>query len=533
MRKVFFWILVMVMNRYSETESFLTRAEKTQFQETSRYDETVEFCKRLEKESPWIKFSSFGKSPQGRDLPLLVVSKNQRFTADQARRSNDVVLLVINGIHAGEIAGKEASLMLARDVAVTKKHSALLDHVTLLVVPIYNVDGHECFGPYNRINQNGPKEMGWRTTSQNLNLNRDWMKLDQPETIAMLKLFTLWLPEMTIDNHVTNGADYQYDMYYYTDSAEVMPPALVKYLKGKFEPDLQSALTATGHTASLYVDLKDPLDPSAGMETGGTAPRFSNGYVTLQNRSALLSESHMLKTFQNRIRAHYDVMVATLQSLNRDFEILREAVQKADEEAKSHGAKYDPEKKVILSMKLNKEKSEPLLFKGVEYRIDESPISGGKRIQYGKTPKDFEVPWYHTLETDVAVAPPLGYIIPPQWTFVLDRLSAHGIVHETLKEQLTNRFETYRFTDVSWKEAPFEGHHEVLFKTIPVVEERSLPAGSIVVWLNQRTSKVILHLLEPDGPDSLLRWGFFNAIFEQKEYAEGYVLEQLAEEMLS
>ncbi|MCI0606576.1 hypothetical protein L0156_26630, partial [bacterium] len=119
MRKVFFWILVMVMNRYSETESFLTRAEKTQFQETSRYDETVEFCKRLEKESPWIKFSSFGKSPQGRDLPLLVVSKNQRFTADQARRSNDVVLLVINGIHAGEIAGKEASLMLARDVAVT------------------------------------------------------------------------------------------------------------------------------------------------------------------------------------------------------------------------------------------------------------------------------------------------------------------------------------------------------------------------------------------------------------------------------
>jgi len=168
----------------------------------------------------------------------------------------------------------------------------------------------------------------------------------------------------------------------------------------------------------------------------------------------------------------------------------------------------------------------------VEYKIDESPISGGKRIRYGKTPKEFDVPLYHTLETDVAVAPPLGYIIPPQWTFVLDRLSAHGIVHQTLKEPLTGRFETYRFTDVSWKEAPFEGRHETLFKTVPVVEKRTLPAGSIVVWLNQRTSKVILHLLEPDGPDSLLRWGFFNAIFEQKEYAEGYVLERLAEEML-
>jgi Zinc carboxypeptidase len=529
-----FLIVVLMMSSFvfSQSESLLTTAEKTKFQETSRYAETIEFCKRLEKESAWIKLTNFGKSPQGRDLPLLIVSKNQRFTPEQARQSNDVVLLVINGIHAGEIAGKEASLMLVRDLAVTKKHAGLLEHVTVLVVPIYNVDGHERFGPYNRINQNGPKEMGWRTTSQNLNLNRDWMKADQPETIAMLKLFSSWLPEMTIDNHVTNGADYQYDIYYGTDWAEVMPSALAKYVKGKFEQDLQSALTATGHIASGYVELKDPLDPSAGMESGPSLPRFSTGYVTIQNRAPLLAESHMLKTFQNRIQAHYDLMIATLQSLNRDTATLREAVQKADEEAKQLGDKYDPAKKVVLSLKLNPAKQDRFRFKGVEYKIDESSISGGKRIQYGKTPKEFDVPWYNTLETDVAVTPPLGYIIPAQWTFVLDRLSAHGIAQQTLKQPLTGRFETYRFTDVSWKEAPFEGRHEVLFKTIPVVEERNLPAGSTVVWLNQRTNKVILHLLEPDGPDSLLRWGFFNAIFEQKEYAEAYVLEHLAKEML-
>ncbi len=534
MRKFIFLILVMITNgsAFSETESFLTRAEKSEFQETSRYDETIELCKRLEKASPWIKFTSFGKSPQGRDLPLLVVSKNQRFTPDQVRQSNDVVLLVINGIHSGEIAGKEASLMLVRDIAIAKKHSALLDRVTMLVVPIYSVDGHERFGPYNRINQNGPKEMGWRTTSQNLNLNRDWVKADQPETVAMLKLFSLWLPEMTIDNHVTNGGDYQYDMYYFTDNAELIPSALLKYVKEKFEPDLQAALTATGHTASEFVDLKDPLDPSAGLETGGTLPRFSTGYINIQNRVPLLAESHMLKTFQNRIQAHYDLMVATLQSMNRDADTLRKAVKKADEEVKQLGKNYDPAKKFVLSLKLNKEKQEPFRFKGMEYKIDESPISGGKRIRYGNNPKEFDVPWYHTLETDVAVAPPLGYIIPPQWTFVLERLSAHGIHYQTLSKPRTGRFETYRFTDVSWKAAPYEGRQEVLFKTIPVVEERTLPADSIVVWLNQRTNKIILHLLEPDGPDSLLRWGFFNAIFEQKEYAENYVMESLAEEML-
>jgi hypothetical protein len=240
----------------------------------------------------------------------------------------------------------------------------------------------------------------------------------------------------------------------------------------------------------------------------------------------------MLKTFQNRIQAHYDLMVATLQIINRDAATLRETTQKADEESKQLGDRYDPAKKVVLSLKLNYDKQDRFRFKGVEYKIDESSISGGKRIQYGKTPKEFDLPWYNTLEADVSVTPPLGYIIPPQWTFVLDRLSAHGIAQQSLKAPLTGRFETYRFTNVSWKEMPFEGHHEVLFKTIPVVEERTLPAGSTVVWLNQRTNKVILHLLEPDGPDSLLRWGFFNAIFEQKEYAEAYVLERLAQEML-
>jgi Zinc carboxypeptidase len=532
MKNTFLILLLIIFTSALYGSELLTRAEKTHFQETSRYAEMADFCKALDEASPWIKFTSFGKTPQGRDLPLLIISKTQNFTAEAVRKSDGIVLLIINGIHAGEIAGKEASLMLARDLAIAKKNPELLDHVTLLIVPIYNVDGHERFGPYNRINQNGPKEMGWRTTSQNLNLNRDWVKSDQPETIAMLKVFNEWLPEMLIDNHVTDGADYQYDMYYLTDSPEAMSPEVRSYIKGTFEPKLLTRLTSLGHVASIYLDLVDPMNPGAGMQRGPTTPRFSNGYATLQNRPLLLAESHMLKSFENRIKAHYDLMSVTLKNLNEDFRTLHDAVLKDDEDAKNLGKQYDPNKKFVLSLKLNDKKSTPIRFKGVEYRITDSSVSGGKQIEYGKKPYEFEVPLFQTLDPDAFVAPPLGYIIPPQWEFVEERLKNHDIKFERLKKPSNGRFETYRFTDVSWKPAPFEGRHEVIFKTVPVIEERTLPAESMVVWLNQRSNKVILHLLEPDGPDSLLRWGFFNAIFEQKEYAESYVLEKLAREML-
>ncbi|HSP07375.1 MAG TPA: M14 family zinc carboxypeptidase, partial [Acidobacteriota bacterium] len=168
----------------TDRNNWLTHAELTNWEETSRYPETISYCKRLAETSSWVRYAPFGVSPQLRDLPLLIISKNGAFTAEEARRRNTPVLLIINGIHSGEIAGKEASLMLLREMLVTRSLSSLLDNVTILMVPIFNVDGHERVSPYNRINQNGPREMGWRATAQNMNLNRDWMKADQPEMQA-------------------------------------------------------------------------------------------------------------------------------------------------------------------------------------------------------------------------------------------------------------------------------------------------------------------------------------------------------------
>ncbi|MDP2209343.1 MAG: M14 family zinc carboxypeptidase, partial [Bacteroidota bacterium] len=201
---------------------WLTKAERTNFIETARYEETLGFCKQLEKASPWIKIISIGKSGEGRDIPLLIVSKDKIFNPEKVYKSSKTVVLIQNGIHSGEIEGKDASLMLLRDIVITKKYPHLLDNTILLILPIYNVDGHERFGSYNRINQNGPSQMGWRTNATNLNLNRDYMKADALETRAFLKMFNTWLPDFFIDVHTTNGADYQYALSYSIDNSENM-----------------------------------------------------------------------------------------------------------------------------------------------------------------------------------------------------------------------------------------------------------------------------------------------------------------------
>ena len=521
---VIFLLLAMLMN--PQSPEWLTRAELSGFQETSRYAETLDYCRRLQAASPWIRFTSFGKSPEGRDLPLLIVSKHGAFTSGEAHRSDAAIVLIINGIHSGEIAGKEASLMLLRDITVAKQKPDLPARVVLLVVPIFNVDGHERMSAYNRVNQNGPREMGWRGTAQNLNLNRDWIKADQPEMRAMLKLYNEWLPDLVIDNHVSDGADFQYDITWLLDDNPRVGAPLLQYIQKDLEPYLLTTLNTSGHTASRYFELRDSTDPAAGIDLGPTTARFSNGYGTLRNRPAFVVETHMLKSFETRIKAHYDFMEAVLKKLSGDPQPLRSAVSESDELTATIPSKYP------IRLKQNTEKSEPFVFRGVEYTRQRSAVSGTTSISYGTKPVEITIPFYRTMDPEITIDPPLGYIIPPQWTFVTDRLDLHGIAYSRLSAPVTGEFETYRFSEVTWDAEPFEGHHLAHFKSAKVTERRTLPVGSAVVWLNQKTNKVILEMLEPDAKDSLIAWGYFDPIFEQKEYAEGYVLEKLAAEML-
>jgi len=503
-----------------------TRAERTDFIETSRYEETLEYCRLLDKASPWIKVTRFGVSPEGRDLILVIASRDKAFDPAAARRTGKPVVLIQAGIHAGEIDGKDAGLILLREIAVTREREALLDHAIILFMPIYNVDGHERFGLYNRINQNGPKEMGWRVNARNLNLNRDYLKADATETRDWLKLFTSWWPDLTIDCHVTDGSDYRYDVTYIYDHGPNVPAPVAAWIDAAVTDRILPALAASGHLTSPYIWPRDDTDPRAGLiQIPATPPRFTHGYTVLQNRPSFLIETHMLKSYDTRVKATLDTLAAWMEEVNRDPESLREAVRQADALASRPGP-------LAFGVRpAGPPRGEPFL--GVEYRRELSAVSGGMRVIYGDEPLTFEVQRQDGYEVTLSVDKPLAYIVPPAWTDAIERLRAHGVTLRRLTSPVTAPFDAYRLSAPTWTATPFEGRHTAAFTTERVAGlTRTFPAGSVVVPMDQRSSAVAAGLLEPQAPDSLAFWGFFDSIFERKEYFEPYVLEKLAREML-
>lgn len=510
-----------------------TRAERTGFAETSRYDETVAYCRDLERHCPWVKIMSMGFTPLGRDMPVVVISREQAFTPAHAAKTGKAVILVVNGVHAGEIEGKDASLALMRDIAINRSQEHLLDHAILLVVPIFNIDGHERFGRYNRINQNGPTEMGWRCTAQNLNLNRDYMKADAPEMRALLSTYHEWLPHLWFDNHTTDGADFQYDVTFGAGSGPENAPSISQYVNEELHPYLMKSLAARGHVPQLFFDMRDPLDPGKGIETNfGFAPRFSTGYGAITNRPSILVETHMLKSYETRVRATYDLMLETLLLINRNPDKLIDAVRTADRET-SQLAERRSTQVALTTTRPADSPGESISFKGYSMTMAQSEASGAQYPVWNhEQPAETPSKLHGDALPARTVTAPCGYIIGPQWTAAISRLRAHGLPLQHLTHATKLTVETYHFRDVHWKERPFEGHHEATFKADLVREERTYPTGSMIVLTNNPMGKLAMHLLEPMAPDSLVSWGFFDAIFEQREYFENYAMAPIADRMM-
>ncbi len=505
----------------------LTHAEKTHFRETGRYAESLDFARRLERASPVVRLVTLGRTPQGRELVMLVLSKDRAFTPEAAARTGKPVVLIQNGIHAGEIAGKDATAMLLRDIVVSKRYAAWLDHVIVLAIPVFNVDGHERFSPYNRINQNGPAEMGFRATAQRINLNRDYVKADAPEMRAWLRMYAAWLPHLLIDNHVTDGQDQQYDLTIAMPEGQDIWPSVGGWTRQRFLPALNEAMRSDGHSIAPYAEPVDSRDLSKGFSDGIFEPRYSTGYAAIQNRAALLVETHSLKAYKTRVWAHYDVMRHAIDIISRDPAALETAARTADGEiARQEG------KPLFLAGEVDTAMGEPFTFKGVSSRMENSPITGGQVIVYGERPVDIPTTLFSRVTTTIAPPVPTAYVIPREWGAVIELLESHGVRTEPLPRDRQAELEAYRFSDAKWAERPYEGRHRVSFRSEVVRQTGTLPAGSIVVPMNQRAARVAFNILEPDAPDSAASWGFFDTVFEEKEYFSGYVMEPIARQML-
>lgn len=528
--KILISVLLLIGFTFSfQNNDWQTYYEKSGFKETPRYAETIAYSKKLANASDIIHYTTFGVSPQGRELPLLIIDKNGNFTAEKVRQSDNVVFLIQAGIHSGEIDGKDAGFMLIRDMVIKGINKKLLNHVTILFMPIFNVDGHERFGAYNRANQNGPAEMGWRTTAQNYNLNRDYLKADTPEMHGFLKLYHEWLPEFFADCHVTDGADFQYVVTYAIETIGVQDQNIIEWTKKAYVPEFSKKMKKDGFPVIDYVQFRKWHDPRSGLEGGVGKPRFSNGYTCLLNRPGLLIETHMLKPYKDRVDGTYSVLKNTLEILNVEYLNLRKKIAKADQDVQS---KKFREENFPLTYAATKDCT-LVDFLGVEYTVEKSDLSGGDWFRYSKEKANFKLPYFNNYIVDKSTRLPEAYIIPVEWTEIISRMKLHGIEMFTLKQAKSLAVDSYKFSNEKWASIPFENHHNVTFNLEEIQEERVYPVGSVVIAMNQSRAKVIAHILEPDAPDSYVFWGYFDPVFERKEYIESYVMEEYARFMLN
>jgi hypothetical protein len=514
----------------AQDNSLQTFYEKSGFKATPSYDETVNYCKQLDQGSTNIIYTSFGKTPQGRDLPLLIIDADGISDPSEARAKGKLVVLIQAGIHPGEIDGKDAGLMFFRDIAIQGLDGGLPTNITFLFIPIFNVDGHERFGPYNRINQDGPEEMGWRTTAQNLNLNRDFLKADAPEMQAWLKLYQQWQPDFFADIHVTDGADYQYVMTYGLETFGNMDEGLTKFTTGQFIPAMESYMDQAGYPAFPYIMFRKWHDPRSGLRSSVGGPRFSQGYFATQNRIGLLVENHSLKDYKTRVSSTYELLHFLSNYLSEQASAIKELNAFADSETAADMFRREP-----FAVNYTATKDSVLVdFRGVEYDVETSDLTGGDWFKYHPDqPVTFKVPYFNQQVPSATVIIPEAYIIPPEWNVIIEKLSLHGIKYAVMEHPVVLNVESYRFTKIDYGKSSYEGRLQVTPTFETYTEQRNYPAGSVIIPTDQRTARVIVHMLEPASPDSYLQWGFFNAIFELKEYFETYKMEEYARKMLA
>ena len=509
-----------------------TVSERSGFQATGRYDEVITMCAAFQQAYPkQVQCVDFGTTPEGRPMKVLVVTGAGAFTPEAARKAGLPVTLIQGGIHAGEIDGKDAGFLALREILEGRAAKGALDKQVLLFVPVFNVDGHERFGKWNRPNQRGPVEMGWRTTAQNYNLNRDYVKADAPEMQAMLGLVNAWDPLVYVDLHATNGAKFQHDISIqvepvYSGDAEFRKAGLA--LRSNVIKDIAKA----GSTPqSYYMSFVKQDDPMSGFMDGVSDPRFSTGYFQLRNRMAMLVETHSWKEYPVRVRITRNTVVSVLDQVARHGKTWQQAAFAADARAAKLG-----NQPMALSYKAT-DKTEMVNFNGYEYTRKPSEVSGALMTRYDESrPQVWRVPLRQDIVADFQVtAPRAGYIVPAAYAAsVGEKLRQHGVAFRTL-EQGVDRFdvETFRADTATLAAGSVEGHQRLTVEGKWKPEARPVVAGSLFVPIAQPKARLVVAMLEPQAPDSLLAWGAFNTAFERKEYMEDYVAEDVAREMLA
>jgi hypothetical protein len=530
------WLSSIVLTTFAAltfaAEDWLTPAEISEFKSTPPYDETLAFIEKLARRTPEMKLDYFGRSAQGRPMAVVIVSKDKAFTPEAAAKTGKAIILIQNGIHSGEIDGKDACLMILRDMALGR-HIDLLDGVILLIVPIYNIDGHERVSIYNRPNQNGPEEgMGFRTTTDGHDLNRDHLKLDTPEARNLIGLFNDWRPHLHVDTHVTNGIDHAWVLTYSWAEAPQAPPSVDRWLKAHM-PAVLEATAKAGYRVGPYVGMADYNDPTKGIISYVGEPRYSTGYYPLRNRPSILTESHAHKPYKDRVLATREFLLSLFIEIAKEQGKLIEAIEQAERRMIALGRPDAEPSDLILRYGVG-EATDTITIPVYEWYTAPSTVLGRPLLRFKSNIKESEFPWQRRAKPELTVQRPRGYLIQPGWPVIERKVAEHGLEAERLTEPIELEVETMRLSNPrsTGRNPTYQGRHQIAVDVERGIEKRSFPEGTLWIPADQPDFEVAAQLFEPDAPDSLVAWGMLSIVLERKEYIDPRVLEEQALEML-
>lgn len=504
-------------------QDLTTVAERSGYTETSNNADVLEFLSALAAESNKVILTTIGTTAGGNQIPMLIVGNPAPATPADLINGNRIAVYIQANIHAGEVEGKEATMMLARDIA-GGKYSDLLDHLVLLIVPDYNADGNDKIRPENRAHQGGPeKGVGERANGMNLDLNRDWMKLESPEARAVVgQVLNRWNPVLLVDCHTTNGSFHTETM---TWSPQLHPSSdkqVMDYTINTLLPTAAATLKEEfGYDSIPYGNFRDRNNPSLGWSTFGHEPRYTTNYMGLRNRLSVLLETYAYADFKDRVQSTYGMLVGLLKQCAADAAGIRSLVASADERAyaREHG-RDSANDELAVEVKLEAY-DEPITVKSFEFEkfVGEN---GRERLRPTKTRKDYVLPYFAKFVPTRTVQLPAYYALLPGNRDIADKLKQHGIAVEQLQKEVTIKAERFYVSELNSAENIFQGHRFTSVKGEWKEEEVSLPAGSIVVSTAQPLGMLAACLLEPESDDGLTTWNFFDRELT-RQWGRGYL----------
>lgn len=530
--KIKIYFLLLFIFNYSfliknvSAQDFKTPYEISQKTETTTYQECIAYYKKLAEFSPKVKLIECGKTDIGLPLHTVIVSKDQIFEPKEIRELGKNVLLINNAIHPGEPEGVDASMMLVRDLIINKRQTRILENTVLVIIPMYNLGGALNRNNTSRVNQNGPKSYGFRGNARNLDLNRDFIKQDSKNAKSFAEIFQVWKPEIFVDNHTSNGADYQYVITLISSQKDKLHPAIAKTMTEKINPGLYEKMQAKGFKMTPYVNNIKAV-PDSGIVAFLETPRYSTGYSALFNTIGYTVETHMFKPFPQRVSATYEFMMALLEQTAKHHQSIKKSKYDADTEVLKL-------KKMPLNWKGDFTKADTITFDGYTAGYKRSEITGQQRLFYDKSkPFSKKIPFYNDFIGVDSVEIPSAYVVPQAWEAVVNRLKTNGINLEKIKNDTILELEVYYIRDYKSRPQPYEGH--LLHYDTKVEKEKQLiqlRKGDFIAKTNQTNKRFLVEVLEPQAGDSYFNWNFFDAILQQKEYFSPYYFEDLALEII-